>query len=105
VTDRLVVDRLVERALGWLPAPDRYVKPGRGWTPRSKFRPLADVRDALRLVEAVTKNYSLVSAPDGTFTAQVRFAGRTGKATGLPKARAICLALAQALGFEVEENG
>ncbi|MGA2713570.1 MAG: hypothetical protein ABSG41_10735 [Bryobacteraceae bacterium] len=105
MTDERLADELVRRALGWRPAPDRYVKPGRSWIPRSKFRPLADVRDAFRLLDAVTADYALVTTPGGTFTAQVRLAGRTGQAAGEPKARTICLALAQALGLEAEANG
>jgi len=100
VTDERLTDELVRRTLGWRPAPDRYVKPGREWISRSKFRPLADVRDALRLLDAVTRDYSLVITPMGPFTAHVRLAGRTGKSAGEPKARTICLALAQALGIE-----
>lgn len=105
MTDERLADELVARALGWRPAPDRYVKPGRGWIPRSKFRPLVDVRDALRVLDALSTEYSLVTVPGGGFTAQVRLAGRTGKAAGEPKARAICLALAQALGLKTEANG
>jgi hypothetical protein len=105
VTHERLADELVARTLGWRPAPDRYVKPGRGWIPRSKFRPLIDVRDALRLLDAVTREYSLVSTSGGAFTVQVRLASRTGKAAGEPKARTICLALAKALGLEAEANG
>jgi hypothetical protein len=105
VTDQRLADELVRRTLGWRAAPDRYVRPGRGWIPRSKFRPFADIRDALRLLDAVTKDYSLVTTATSPFTAHVRLAGRTGKAVGEPKARAICLALAQALGFETEGKG
>ena len=103
--DERLADELVGRALGWRPAPDRYVKPGRGWIPRSKFRPLADVRDALRLLDALTKDYSLVARPGSPFTAQVRVAGRVGTATGEPAPRTICLALAHALGIQTEKNG
>jgi hypothetical protein len=74
VTDALLVDELVARALGWRPAPDRYLKPVRGWIPRSKFKPLKDVKDALRVLDALTRDYSLVSKPGGAFTAQVRLA-------------------------------
>jgi hypothetical protein len=99
VIDERLADELIMRTLGWRPAPDRYVKPSRGWIPRSKFRPLVDVRDALRLVDAVTRDYSLVATPGGTFTAQLRVAGRSGVAAGKSKARTICLALAKALGI------
>jgi hypothetical protein len=102
VTDQRLADELVARTLGWRPAPDRYVKPVRGWIPRSKFRPFEDVRDALRLVEAVTRDYSLAVTPTGPFTARVSLAGRTGKAAGGPKARVICLALAQALEIDLK---
>lgn len=102
MTDQRLADELVSRALGWRPAPDRYVKPSRSWIPRSKFRPLDDVRDALRVLDAMTQDYSLVAKPGSAFTADVRLAGRTGKAAGEPKARVVCLALARALGLEVE---
>jgi hypothetical protein len=101
VSDERLADELVARALGWRPAPDRYVKASRGWVPRSKFRPLVDVRDAFRLLDAVTADYSLVTTPGGVFAAQVRLGGRTGKAAGEPKARAISLALARAMGLDV----
>lgn len=105
MTDARLADELVSRALGWRPGPDRYAKPGRGWTPRSKFRPLKDVRDALRLLDAVTKEYSLVATPRGTVTARVRVAGRVGTAAGESRARTLCLALADALGIQTEANG
>ena len=99
MTDRRLADELVARTLGWRPAPDRYVKLVRGWNPRSKFRPLEDVRDALRMVEAVSRDYSLVAKAGNPVTARVRVAGRVGSASGEPKVRTICLALAQALGI------
>ena len=104
MTDERLADELVRRALGWRPAPDRYVKPGRSWIPRSRFRPFDDVRDALRLLDAVTTDYSLIAVPGGVFTAHIRLAGRTGKAAGEPKARTICLALADVLGIEAGTN-
>jgi hypothetical protein len=101
MNDERLTDELAIRIMGWRLAPGRYIKPGRSWIPRSKFRPLVDVRDALRLVDAVTHDYSLVAAPESTFTARVCVAGRTGKAVGEPKARAICLALARALEIQM----
>jgi len=98
VTDQLLADALVQRILGWRPAPDRYIKSGRSWIPRSRFRPLADVRDALRLADTLTKNYSL-SATLGGFTAEVRHASRVGRATASNQARAVSLAVAKVIGI------
>jgi hypothetical protein len=99
MTDERLVDELVTRAFGWRPAPDRYLKPHRGWVTRSRFRPIQDVGDALRLLDALTSDYSLVNLPGRAFTAQVRLAGRTGKASGEPKGLSICVALGRALGL------
>src|SRR5277367_5628190 len=99
MTDQRLSDELAVQGMGWRPGPDRYLKSGRGWIPRSKFRPLEDIRDALRLLDAVTKDYSLVATPTHPFAARVRVAGRIGTAAGEPRARTICLALAQALGI------
>jgi hypothetical protein len=104
VIDERLADELILRTLCWRPAPDRYLTSSRGWISRSKFRPLANVRDALRLVDAVTRDYSLVATTGRPFMAQIRVAGRTGTAAGEPKARTICLALAEALGIEAEAN-
>ena len=46
-----------------------------------------------------------VATPGIIFTAKVRVAGRTGQATSEPKGRTICVALAGALGIEVEAIG
>ena len=105
MSDERLADELVTRAFGWRKAPGRYIMAGRSWISESSFRPLTDVRDALRVLVALTEDYSLAAIPGGTFTAQVRVAGRTGKATGEPKARTICMALAEALGIQVEANG
>ena len=102
MTDERLTDELAARVLGWRLAPGRYIKSGRGWTPRSKFRPLVDLKDAFRLLDRVSNDYSLLARPGGVFTARVRLDGRAGKATGEPKARAISLAVARALGLEVD---
>jgi hypothetical protein len=101
MTDRWLTDELVLRVLGWRSAPDRYIKPGRSWIPRSKFRPLIDLRDAFRVLDALTDDYA-VRAVRGNFSAELYHEGRVGRATARHKARAIVLAVAQALGIEVE---
>ena len=80
MTDRLLLDRLVERVFGWRATPDRFMTGARGWIRRSGFRPFHDVRDALRLADALTRQYSLTSHPGG-FTAEIHLRGRTGRAT------------------------
>jgi hypothetical protein len=100
VTDRLMTDKLVERVFAWRLAPDRFLTGGRNWIRRSRFRPFNDIRDAIRLADKLTRHYSLTSHPDG-FTAEVRFRGRTGRATARNKARAITLAVAQVVDLDV----
>jgi hypothetical protein len=98
VTDRQLADALAERVLGWRPAPDRYIKSGRSWITRSRFRPLTDIRDALRLADALTKDYSLLANPGG-FTAEVRHSGRIGRATARNQTRAVSLAVGKVIGI------
>jgi len=103
MTDRLLVDEFARLVLGWRSAPDRYVKPQRGWIPRSKFHPLTDVRDAFRILDHLTDDYSLASVPGRGFTIEVRSKGRIGRASGESAARAIMLALAQLFGLDASE--
>ena len=91
--------RLVEAVLGWRAGPDRFVKHGRSWTPRSRFKPLVRLEDAFLLLDRAGCTCVLSVSPDRVFTAQVRVGDRTGKATGEPKARTITLAICRALGI------
>lgn len=102
MSDEQLTSALVERAMRWRLAPGRYLKPGGGWTSRSGFRPLVDVRDALQALEAVTGDYSILAKPGEGITVAVRISGLTGKAAGKSKARTISLALALALGIDPE---
>lgn len=100
MTDDRLTAILAERIMGWKVCPDRFLKPGRTWIPRSRFRPLARVEHALLLLDRAAGEYALTSV-GGVFTAKVQVGNRTGKATGEPKAKTITLAIAQALGIEV----
>jgi hypothetical protein len=90
---------LAERVMSWKVCPDRFIKSGRTWIPRSRFRPMVRLEDAFLLLDRAAAAFGLTSA-GGVFTAEVRVGNRTGKATGEPKAKTITLALAQALGIE-----
>src|SRR5580704_9690340 len=92
---------LAERVLGWRAAPDRFIKPGRSWTPRTRFKPFERLEDAFLLLERAGATWVLTVGADRVFSAQVRVHGRVGQASGEPKARTIALALCHALAIEV----
>lgn len=104
VSDEQLTTELAVRAMRWRLAPGRYLKPERGWISRSAFRPLVDLNDAFRALDAVSDDYSILAQPGGRFVVHVRTPARTGQAIGKSKARTISLALAQALGIEREEK-
>lgn len=100
MNDARLTDELAISAMGWRLAPGRYLKSGKSWITRSKFRPLTNARDAFRVLDTVTKDYSLASTPDGTFTVEVRLRGCVAKVTCKSRERAICLAVARVIGIE-----
>jgi hypothetical protein len=101
LSDEQLTTELADRAMRWRISPDRYLRPDGGWIPRSKFCPLVNVSHAFQALDAVTKDYSLLAKPGGGFEVNLRLACRTACATDESKARAICLALADALGINV----
>lgn len=100
MSEARLTELLAGRVLGWKPAPGRFIKPDRGWTPTWQFAPLKRIEDAFLLLDRAAGDYTLESAA-GVFTVQVRIGKRTGKASGEQKPRAITLALAAALGLEI----
>jgi hypothetical protein len=100
MTDDQLTATLAERVLGWKVCPDRFIKSGRAWIPRTRFRPLMRLDDAFLLLDRTAGNYTIRGGRD-LFTAEVRIGARKGKVTGESKARIITLSLAQALGIEV----
>lgn len=101
MNDELLTAALAARVFGWRPAADRFLKPDRSWVPRWRFRPLAEVEDALRLLDHATDNYTLTRR-GSVFSVEVRIKSRRGKAVGEKRARTITAAVASALGLEVE---
>src|SRR5437879_2019107 len=102
MTDQRLTDELALLGMGWRPGPDRYLKSGRHWIPKWRFQPLVKLSDALELVEHAAQKYSLSDGHVGLFTAEVQIGSSTGKMSGESKARTIALAVAQALGIDVE---
>jgi hypothetical protein len=94
---------LAERVMRWGVAPDRFLVGNRSWIPRWRFQPTEKLEDAFRLLEKATpEHYSMGLDGSGCFCVQVRVGGKLGVAREEPKARAITLAVARALGIEVE---
>lgn len=103
MSDQQLTGEFGVRVMGRTLAPGRYLRSGRSWISRSRFRPLVDLRDAIRLLDSVTDDYSLLAKPGSVFTAKMRVAGRIEKAAGEPKARTVSLALARAIGLDVPD--
>jgi len=93
---------LAERIMGWRVGPERFLKGERRWTPRWQFQPLRRLEQALRLLEKANGQYTLTKAADGTYTAQVTVRDSAASASGKSDAAAISVALAHALGIQVE---
>ena len=102
--DRRTLERLKEelaiRVLGWQAGPDRFIKTGRSWIPKWRFKPFARLDDAFSLLDRTGGIYTLAVEANGVFTAEVRIGNRVGRASGDPKARTITLAICRALDLE-----
>lgn len=102
MNDDRLTEKLAAQVLGWKATPDRFIKSGRSWIPRWRFRPLTELADAFRLLDDAAAHYTLTG--NGTaFAAEVQIESRRGKAVGEQKARTITVAVARALGLEVDE--
>ena len=101
--DRLTA-ALATRVLGWKVAPGRYIKPNRSWTPSWRFAPLNNLDQAFELLDKAAGTFSLTTCDTGIFHAEVRIGNATGAAKGKKKAAAITIAVARALGVEVDND-
>jgi hypothetical protein len=99
MNDDQLKEKLARRLLSWKVCPDRFVKAGRSWIPKWRFKPLARLEDAFLLLDRAGGTYVLSVGSDGVFTAEVQVGDRIGKASGEPKARTISLAISRALGI------
>jgi hypothetical protein len=94
---------LAEHIMGWGVAPDRFLLGSRRWLPTWRFQPMDKLHHAFQLLEkAAPAEYSMGSGGSG-FWVRVRIGETTGEARDRSKPRAITLALARALGLEVDQ--
>jgi len=101
-TDEQLTAILAERVMHWRPAPDRYLKPGRSWIPKWRFSPLTNLDDAFQLLERAGARYTLASDTGASVSAEVEIGERKGRASGRSVPRVITIALARAVGVEVD---
>jgi hypothetical protein len=102
MNDDRLTEKLAAMVLGWKTAPGRFIKPDRGWTPRWHFAPLTKIEDAFLLLDRIAKHYTLTTDEGEGFRAEVYVGVRVGRASGERGARTVTLALARALGLEVD---
>jgi hypothetical protein len=102
MNDDRLTEKLASLILGWKATPDRFIKTGRSWIPRWRFRPFAELTDAFRLLDHAADHY-ILTGNCSTFAAEVQIDSCWGKVVGEHKARTITLAVARALQLEVDE--
>jgi hypothetical protein len=106
VTNDLLTAALAEKVMHWGVSPDRFLLGGRRWLPRWRFQPEKRLEDAFRLLSAAApEEYTMGKAERLGFWVRVRIAGRTGEARDTSQPRAMALAVARALGIDVEARG
>ncbi len=103
MTAHEVVNELARQVMGWRPLPNRFLCSDRSWLPRWRFDPMARTADALTLLEHADPETYTLSHHNGKFTAHVCVRGKLGAAEGDSLAKTITIALAHALGLDVEE--
>ena len=91
--------------MGWRVGPDRLLTGGRRWLPPWRFQPLERIAEAnLLLEQAAPQEYTMGASENGGFWARVRVAGKIGEACESSQARALTIAIARAIGIDVEET-
>lgn len=102
MNDDRLTDKLAAEVFGWKTAPGRFIKGDRSWAPRHRFAPLTRLDDAFQLVDRVATACKLTMVEGGPVAAEVQVGECVGKASGKLKARTVTIALARALGLEVD---
>jgi len=99
--DQQLTNELAVHVMGWKPTPDRFVKSGRNWIPRWRFRPLTELADAFDLLDRAADRYS-ITCERAAFKVEVHAGSHQGHASGDHLARAISVAVARAHALEVD---
>jgi hypothetical protein len=93
---------LAERVMGWRVAPGRFLTSSRCWMPAWRFQPTKNLDNALALLDAADPDECIIIRRRGTdWSVSIRIGDGIGKAQDPSQARAITLAVAQAVGLDV----
>jgi hypothetical protein len=103
MTAAMLTKALAELAMGWRAGKGRFLTGAREWITDSQFQPLSRIEDAFKLLRKVACEYSLTRTAEGISTATVVVGRRAGVASGESEPMTVALALARALGLDVEE--
>lgn len=107
ISDEKLTAWLAQRVMGWNLGPGRFLLSDRRWKPRWRFQPCRRLEDAFSLLDTLkTAEYAMGRKGAGAFWVRVRLRkGVVGEARAKSIARAICLAVARALGIDVDLRG
>src|SRR5690349_16601373 len=93
---------LAARVMGWTVAPDRFLMGKRSWIPRWRFQPWKCLENALDLLDAAKPDRcSMVRDRGFDWSVTIAIGDSLGSAQDPSPARAITLAVAQAVGVDV----
>ena len=104
MTSQALTKLVAERVMKWTAAPDRFMLGHRKWTPNWRFQPCEVFEHAIQLLDAASPTtYSLATDQTGCFSARVEIGGVVGEARDRSRPRAVTIAVARALGIDVDE--
>ena len=106
MTSQALTKLVAGRVMNWTAAPNRFMLGHRKWTPTWRFQPCEIFEHAVQLLDAARPTtYSLGADQTGCFWARVEIGGVVGEARDRSRPRAVTIAVARAVGIDVDELG
>jgi hypothetical protein len=106
MTPQALTKLVAERVMNWTAGPNRFMLGRRKWIPSWRFRPCEIFEHAIQLLDAARPaTYSLGADRTGRFWATVEIGGVVGEARDRSRPRAVTIAVARAVGIDVDEVG
>ena len=106
MTSQMLTKLVAERVMNWTATPNRFMLGDRKWTPKWRFQPCEIFEHAVQLLDAARPTtYSFGTDETGCSWARVEIDGVLGEGRNRSKPRAVTLAVARAVGIDVDELG